>query len=675
MIIYTLCDKIKLILFIGDSMTEIEKKIEELRKTLRYHSDRYYNDDAPEIEDYEYDMMMRELKELEEKYPEYDAPDSPTKKVGGVADNSFESVTHSVRMESLQDAFSKDELREFSNRVEDTVSNVNYVVEPKIDGLSVSLEYRDGVFLRGSTRGNGDVGEDVSGNLRVIHNIPLKLNKSIPYIEVRGEVYMPKKSFERVVDRQIINGEKPFKNPRNAAAGSLRQKDSSVAASRGLDIFVFNIQQIEGVELNSHKESLDFIKELGFNTIPTYKKVDNIEDAIAEIDRIGEARGSLEYDIDGAVIKVDDFSQRDILGSTAKYPKWAIAFKYPPEEKQTKLLDIEIAVGRTGVLTPTAILESVHLAGTTVSRATLHNQDFINEKGIAIGDVVTVRKAGDIIPEVLCVNEHNSNSVFKFPAVCPSCGEKVYRDEDEAAIRCINPECPAQLLRNLIHFCSRDAMDIEGLGPAIIETFVNEGMIAKTYDIYNLDFNKILSLEGFKETSANNIINSVNNSKKNDLSKLFFALGIRHIGAKAGKLLADYFKDIDLVMNASVDDILQIDGFGKIMAESVVEFFSSDSTKELIAKLKEVGVNMKSTNVVEDTRFSGMTFVLTGTLPTLKRAEASKIIESFGGKTSSSVSKKTTYVLAGEEAGSKLDKANKLGVQVISEEEFKEMIK
>lgn len=675
MIIYTLCDKIKLILFIGDSMTEIEKKIEELRKTLRYHSDRYYNDDAPEIEDYEYDMMMRELKELEEKYPEYDAPDSPTKKVGGVADNSFESVTHSVRMESLQDAFSKDELREFSNRVEDTVSNVNYVVEPKIDGLSVSLEYRDGVFLRGSTRGNGDVGEDVSGNLRVIHNIPLKLNKSIPYIEVRGEVYMPKKSFERVVDRQIINGEKPFKNPRNAAAGSLRQKDSSVAASRGLDIFVFNIQQIEGVELNSHKESLDFIKELGFNTIPTYKKVDNIEDAIAEIDRIGEARGSLEYDIDGAVIKVDDFSQRDILGSTAKYPKWAIAFKYPPEEKQTKLLGIEIAVGRTGVLTPTAILESVHLAGTTVSRATLHNQDFINEKGIAIGDVVTVRKAGDIIPEVLCVNEHNSNSVFKFPDVCPSCGEKVYRDEDEAAIRCINPECPAQLLRNLIHFCSRDAMDIEGLGTAIIETFVNEGMIAKTYDIYNLDFNKILSLEGFKETSANNIINSVNNSKNNDLSKLIFALGIRHIGAKAGKLLADYFKDIDLVMNASVDDILQIDGFGKIMAESVVEFFSSDSTKELIAKLKEAGVNMKSTNVVEDTRFSGMTFVLTGTLPTLKRAEASKIIESFGGKTSSSVSKKTTYVLAGEEAGSKLDKANKLGVQVISEEEFKEMIK
>ena len=662
-------------MFIGDSMTEIEKKIKELRKTIRYHSDRYYNDDAPEIEDYEYDMMMRDLKKLEEKYPQYDTPDSPTKKVGGKADNSFASVEHTVRMESLQDAFSKDELREFDNRVRESVKNVNYVVEPKIDGLSVSLEYRDGVFFRGSTRGNGDVGEDVSGNLRVIHNIPLKLNKPIPYIEVRGEVYMPKKSFDKVVDRQLLRGEKPFKNPRNAAAGSLRQKDSSVAATRGLDIFVFNIQQIEGAQLTSHKQSIDFIKELGFNTIPTYKKVDNIEDAIAEIDRIGEARGSLEYDIDGAVIKVDDFSQRQQLGSTAKYPKWAIAFKYPPEEKQTVLRDIEIAVGRTGVLTPTAILDSVHLAGTTVSRATLHNQDFINEKGIGIGDIVTVRKAGDIIPEVLCVNEHNAKNVFKFPEVCPSCGESVYRDEDEAAIRCINPECPAQLLRNLIHFCSRDAMDIEGLGPAIIETFVNVGMINKTYDIYNLDPDKIASLEGFKQTSAKNIINSVNNSKKNDLSKLIFALGIRHIGAKAGKLLADHFKNIDAIMNASVDDILEIDGFGVVMAQSVVEFFESDSSKELIEKLKEVGVNMISTNVIKDNRFEGMTFVLTGTLPTLKRSEASSIIESFGGKASSSVSKKTTYVLAGEEAGSKLDKANSLGVEVINEEQFKEMIK
>ncbi len=656
-------------------MEKIKNKIEQLRKTLKYHSDRYYNDDAPEIEDYEYDMMMRQLKELEERYPQFDTPDSPTKKVGGKADNSFEPVRHNVRMESLQDAFSREEIYDFEKRVTDVVASPNYVVEPKIDGLSVSLEYRNGVFVKGSTRGDGDVGEDVSGNLRVIHNIPLKLNEPIPFIEVRGEVYMPKKSFDRVVDRQLINGEKPFKNPRNAAAGSLRQKDSKVTAGRGLDIFVFNIQQIEGAELSSHKDSLDFLKKLGFNTVPFYKKVNAISDALDEIDRIGEERGNLEFDIDGAVIKVDDFEQRRILGSTSKFPKWAVAFKYPPEEKQTKLVDIEIAVGRTGVLTPTAVLESVHLAGTTVSRATLHNQDFINEKGIGIGDTVTVRKAGDIIPEVLCVNEHNSNSVFRFPETCPSCGEKVIREEGEAAIRCINPECPAQLLRNLIHFCSRDAMDIEGLGPAIIETFVNVGMIKKTYDIYALNSLEIANLEGFKETSAGNIISSVENSKKNDLSKLLFALGIRHIGAKAAKLLSDKFKSIDAIMTATVEDILQIDGYGEVMAKSVVDYFSTDSAKELIQKLKDYGVNMLSTNVVEDNRFEGMTFVLTGTLPTLKRSEASEIIESFAGKTSSSVSKKTTYVLAGEEAGSKLDKAAKLGIEIIDEAKFLDMIK
>ena len=656
-------------------MTEIEKRIDNLREKLLYHSARYYNDDAPEIEDYEYDMMMRKLKSLEQEYPQFDTPDSPTKKVGGKADNTFESVVHNVRMESLQDAFSNDEIYDFDKRVSEAVSLPNYVVEPKIDGLSVSLEYRDGLFVRGSTRGDGDVGEDVSGNLRVIHNVPLKLNEAIPFIEVRGEVYMPKKSFDRVVDRQLLNDEKPFKNPRNAAAGSLRQKDSSVTASRGLDIFVFNIQQIEGVELNAHKESLDYLKELGFNTVPFYKRVDNIEDALDEINRIGEARGSLEFDIDGAVIKVDDFSQRDILGSTAKFPKWAVAFKYPPEEKQTKLIDIEIAVGRTGVLTPTAVLESVHLAGTTVSRATLHNQDFIKDKGIAIGDIVTVRKAGDIIPEVLCVNAHNSDGFYNFPDICPSCGEKVIREEDEAAIRCINPQCPAQLLRNLIHFCSRDAMDIEGLGPAIIETFVNNGLIKSTIDIYSLDYEKIAELDGFKETSANNIRQSVENSKENDLSKLIFALGIRHIGAKAGKLLADHFKNIDTIMSASVDDILEIEGFGSIMAESVVNYFSTDAAKTLINGLKAFGVNTNSKNVVKDNRFAGKTFVLTGTLPTLKRAEAGKIIESFGGKTSSSVSKKTTFVLAGEEAGSKLDKANSLGITIINEEEFMGMIK
>lgn len=656
-------------------MEDIKQKIEELRKTLRYHSDRYYNDDAPEIEDYEYDMMMRELKGLEEKYPEFDSADSPTKRVGGKADNSFASVEHTVRMESLQDAFSKEEIFDFDRRVKENVSDVHYVVEPKIDGLSVSLEYVNGEFFRGSTRGDGNVGEDVSGNLRVIHNIPLKLNHALPYIEVRGEVYMPKKSFDRLVDRQLINDEKPFKNPRNAAAGSLRQKDSEVAATRGLDIFVFNIQQIEGKELTSHKESLDYLKELGFNTIPYYERVDDIETAFEKVLQIGEKRGELEFDIDGAVIKVDDFSEREQLGSTAKFPKWAVAFKYPPEEKQTEILDIEITVGRTGKLTPTAVLSPVHLAGTTVSRATLHNQDFINEKGVNIGDIVTVRKAGDIIPEVLCVNEKRSNGSFVYPERCPSCNEKVVREEGESDIRCINPECPAQLLRNLIHYCSRDAMDVEGLGPSIIETFVNEGMIKTVTDIYRLDKEKIASLDGFQQTSANNISESVENSKNNDLSKLIFALGIRHIGAKAAKLLSDEFKNIDNLMNASLEAISDIDGFGDIMAKSAFDFFQSESARELIADLKSFGVNTESKTVINDNRFEGMTFVLTGTLPTYKRSEASKIIESFGGKTSSSVSKKTSYVLSGESSGSKLDKANQLGVPVIDENEFNEMIK
>lgn len=656
-------------------MDEIQKKIEDLRATLRYHSDRYYNLDSPEIEDYEYDMMMRDLKKLEEEYPQYDTPDSPTKRVGGKADNSFDSVEHTVRMESLQDAFSEGEIYEFAKRVEDTVSDVHYVVEPKIDGLSVSLEYRDGVFVRGSTRGDGDVGEDVSGNLRVIHNIPLKLNKSVPFIEVRGEVYMPKKSFNRAVDRQLINGEKPFKNPRNAAAGSLRQKDSEVAATRGLDIFVFNIQQIEGVTLTTHKQSLDYLKELGFHTIPFYERVDNIEEAFKKVEYIGEQRGNLEFDIDGAVIKVDEFSHREELGSTAKFPKWAIAFKYPPEEKQSKINDIEITVGRTGVLTPTAVFDPVHLAGTTVSRATLHNQDYIAEKNINIGDVVTVRKAGDIIPEVLCVSSKESDGSFVYPEFCPSCGEKVVREEGESAIRCINPECPAQLLRNLIHFCSRDAMDIEGLGPSIIETLVNEKMISKVTDIFHLDKSKIALLDGFKDTSANNIVQSVEKSKDNDLGKLIFAFGIRHIGAKAAKFLSDHFKDIDAVMNASVDDILAIDGFGEIMAVSVREFFDSDSAVEMVNELKSVGVNMKSKTVIKDNRFENMVFVLTGTLPNYKRSEASKIIESYGGKTSSSVSKKTSFVLSGEASGSKLDKANSLGIPVIDEKEFEEMIK
>ena len=656
-------------------MKEIKEKIEQLRSELQYHSNKYYNDDAPEIEDYEYDMLMRQLIELEQKYPEFDTVDSPSKRVGGKADNTFEKVTHTVRMESLQDAFSKQEIYDFEKRVTDAISDVEYVVEPKVDGLSVSLEYVNGEFVRGSTRGDGDVGEDVSGNLRVIRNVPLKLNKAIPFIEVRGEVYMPKKSFEKVVDRQLLNDEKPFKNPRNAAAGSLRQKDSSVTATRGLDIFVFNIQQIEGYQLNSHKESLDFLKELGFNTVPFYKKVDSIEKVIDCIDDIGERRGELEFDIDGAVVKVDSFENRLILGSTSKFPKWAVAFKYPPEEKQTKLIDIEINVGRTGILSATAILEPVHLAGTTVSRASLHNQDYINEKGVNIGDIVTVRKAGDIIPEVLCVSQRNSQAPFIYPTVCPSCGETVVKEDGEAAIRCVNPQCPAQLLRNLIHFCSRNAMNIDGLGESILETFVDNGLIKSTIDIFRLDKKEIVKLDGFQNTSAKNILNSVENSKSNDLNKLIFALGIRHIGEKAAKLLADKFKNIDNIAKATVEEILQIDGFGQIMAESVVDYFSQASALELIEQLKECGVNMQSQTVIEDERFAGLTFVLTGTLPTLKRSEAQKIIESFGGKASSSVSKKTDYVLAGEAAGSKLDKANSLGIKVINENEFMEMIK
>lgn len=654
-------------------MNETENRIIELRKQIEYHSNRYYNEDSPEIEDFEYDMLMRELQSLEEKYPEYNTPDSPTQRVGGKADNTFESVTHTVRMESLQDAFSHNELRDFSRHVNETIENCQYVVEPKIDGLSVSLEYRNGVFFRGSTRGDGNVGEDVTANLKVIRNIPLKLNEPLEYLEVRGEVYMPKKSFEKVVDRQILNEEKPFKNPRNAAAGSLRQKDSEVTKTRGLDIFVFNIQQIVGKDLDSHKQSLDYLKTLGFNTIPSYKLVDNIEDAITEIENIGESRGSLEYDIDGAVIKVNDFKSRNQLGSTAKFPKWAVAFKYPPEEKQTKILDIEIAVGRTGVLTPTAILEPVHLAGTTVSRATLHNIDFIKEKGIAIGDIVTVRKAGDIIPEVFCVNEHLSDKIYEFPTKCPSCSSEVIREDDEAAIRCINPDCPAQLLRNLIHFCSRDAMDIEGLGPAILEQFSNNEMISSSADIYDLKAEDILKLDGFQEKSAKNIIDSINKSKENDLSKLLFALGIRHIGSKAAKLLAEHFKNIDAIIDASVDEICEIDGFGEIMAVSVYDYFKTSKAQNLVSRFKQHSVNTVSKTEIKDDRFAGKTFVLTGTLPTFKRSQAQKIIESFGGKCSSSVSKKTDFVLAGEDAGSKLDKANSLGVRVINENEFKEM--
>lgn len=651
------------------------KRAEKLRKDLNYYSYRYYVDNENDIDDYEYDMMMRELKAIEEEYPELITPDSPTRRVGGEATNMFESVAHTVKMESLQDAFSFDEIRDFDRRVKDAVTNATYVVEPKIDGLSVSLEYRDGVFVRGSTRGDGSVGEDITANLRTVRAIPLRLKTDLPFIEVRGEVYMPHSVFHKLVEEQELNEEKPFKNPRNAAAGSLRQKNPKITAKRKLDIFVFNVQQIDGHSLSNHKQSLDYLKELGFKTIPFYTEFKNIDGAIDELKRIADIRYTLPFDIDGAVIKVNDFEKRRILGSTAKFPKWAIAFKYPPEEKETKLLNIEVNVGRTGVLTPTAVFSPVLIAGSTVSRATLHNEDFIKEKGICIGDTIIIRKAGDVIPEVVSVKEHIPDAVpYRMPEICPSCGAKAVREDGEAAIRCNNPDCPAQLLRMLIHFCSRDAMDIEGLGDALLNKLVEQNMIKTAADIYSLDFGKIAEMDKMGKKSAENLKKAIEKSKENDLSKLVFALGIRHVGAKAAKLLSDNFRDIDSIMNSSAEDISKIDGFGLVMAQSVVDFMSMPQSQKLIADLKAAGVNMKAEDTLIDNRFSGKTFVLTGTLTKYTRSEASRIIENYGGKASSSVSKKTDYVLAGEAAGSKLAKATELGVKIINEDEFAEMI-
>lgn len=651
------------------------KRAEKLRKDLNYYSYRYYVDNENDIDDYEYDMMMRELKAIEEEYPELITPDSPTRRVGGEATNMFESVAHTVKMESLQDAFSFDEIRDFDRRVKDAVTNATYVVEPKIDGLSVSLEYRDGVFVRGSTRGDGSVGEDITANLRTVRAIPLRLKTDLPFIEVRGEVYMPHSVFHKLVEEQELNEEKPFKNPRNAAAGSLRQKNPKITAKRKLDIFVFNVQQIDGLSLSNHKQSLDYLKELGFKTIPFYTEFKNIDGAIDELKRIADIRYTLPFDIDGAVIKVNDFEKRRILGSTAKFPKWAIAFKYPPEEKETKLLSIEVNVGRTGVLTPTAVFSPVLIAGSTVSRATLHNEDFIKEKGICIGDTIIIRKAGDVIPEVVSVKEHIPDAVpYRMPEICPSCGAKAVREDGEAAIRCNNPDCPAQLLRMLIHFCSRDAMDIEGLGDALLNKLVEQNMIKTAADIYSLDFDKIAEMDKMGKKSAENLKKAIEKSKENDLSKLVFALGIRHVGAKAAKLLSDNFRDIDSIMNSSAEDISKIDGFGLVMAQSVVDFMSMPQSQKLIADLKAAGVNMKAEDTHIDNRFSGKTFVLTGTLTKYTRSEASRIIENYGGKASSSVSKKTDYVLAGEAAGSKLAKATELGIKIINEDEFAEMI-
>lgn len=654
---------------------DVKKRIDELCDKLNFHSYQYYVENQSDITDYEYDMLQRELKALEEEYPQFARADSPTQRVGGQAQSLFSPVTHTVRMESLQDAFSFDEIDDFGTRVCESFPDATFVVEPKIDGLSVSLEYENGLFVRGSTRGDGNVGEDITENLKTVRSIPLRLRKALPFIEVRGEVYMKKAVFEEIVKAQEENGETPFKNPRNAAAGSLRQKNAAMTAKRKLDIFVFNVQRMEGGEITSHKQSLDFLRELGFVTVPFYTPCKNIEEAKAELNRIGEIRSSLAFDIDGAVIKVNDLSQRQALGSTAKFPRWAVAFKYPPEEKETVLRDVEITVGRTGVLTPTAVFDPVLLAGSSVSRATLHNQDNINKKALAIGDTVIVRKAGDVIPEIVGVKTRSGNPVFEIPKVCPSCGAQVFRDEDGAFLRCLNPECPAQALKNIIHFCSRDAMDVEGLGESVAEALVNEGLIKDAADVYLLKKEDIAALDRMGDKSAENLLNAIEKSKSNDLARLIFALGINHVGEKAAKLLSVRFENVENLMNASVEDIEQIEGFGGVMANSVVDYFSLPQSRELIARFTEYGLNMRSLEEKKDSRFEGLTFVLTGALSKFTRDEAEKIIESYGGKASGSVSKKTSVVLAGENAGSKLKKANELGIKIISEDEFEEMIK
>ena len=652
-----------------------QQRAQQLREQIEYYSKLYYEQDDPAISDYDFDKLMHELIDIEEAYPELLTPDSPTHRVGGKASNSFAPVEHVVQMGSLQDVFSSEEVEDFDRRVRETVPNPLYVVEPKIDGLSVSLEYRDGLLVRGSTRGDGFVGEDVTENIRTIASVPLRLKEAVPYLEVRGEVYMPVASFEKVVAQQELNEEKPFKNPRNAAAGSLRQKNPKITAQRGLDIFVFNLQQVQGKEVLSHKESLDWLKSLGFQVSPSYLRVDSIQKAIEEIGQIGQRRGTYSFDIDGAVVKVDDLAQRDLLGTTAKFPKWAVAFKYPPEEKVTTLLDVEVKVGRTGALTPTAVFEPIQLAGTTVSRAVLHNQDFIDEKQIAIGDKIVVRKAGDIIPEVVTVAEHCGQPVYHLPEYCPSCHTRVVREEGEAAIYCPNIECPAQLMRNLIHFASRDAMDIDGLGPALLENLVNAGWVHSPADFYELKEEEVAKLDRMGKKSAANLMASLERSKQNDLSRVIFALGIPEVGEKMAALLAQQFGTMEKLSWATLEELTAIDGFGEVVAQNIVSFFLEERNRRQIERLAQAGINMESKKVKAGDTFAGMTFVLTGTLPTLKRSEAKELIESLGGKVSSSVSKKTSYVVAGEEAGSKLDKANELGIPLLSEEQLLQMAK
>ena len=656
---------------------QARQQMEDLRRQIEYHNKKYYTEDAPEISDYEYDMLYRRLENLEAAFPELKTADSPTEKVGASGYNTFAEVTHTVPMESLHDSFSEEELRDFDRRVRGVIPDPVYVVEPKFDGLSVALEYVNGVYTRGSTRGDGVTGEDVTLNIGTIRSVPKTLKDPVPFLEVRGEVYMSDESFTKLCERQELLEEKPFKNPRNAAAGSLRQKDPKITAQRELDIYVFNIQVIEGDSgaITNHHDALRRLEELGFVVSPLYCRSGDIETVIEKIREIGDQRGTFPYPIDGAVVKVDDFAQRTALGSTAKFPRWAEAYKYPPEEKETTLLDIEVAVGRTGVLTPTGVFEPVFLAGTTVSRATLHNQDFISEKDIRIGSKVVIRKAGEIIPEVVSVVSNPEDSVpYRLPTVCPSCGEEITRLEGEAAVRCTNPQCPAQILRNLIHYASRDAMDIEGLGPAALEQLTEALDVHSPADLYEITADKLMQLERFGKKSAENLVAAIAKSKQNDLSRLLFALGIPHIGAKAAKTLSETFRSMDALIEAGAEQIAAIDGFGGIMAEEVYAFFRKRSALELIERLKAAGVNMQGESTVLDTRFLGKTLVLPGTLPTMSRAEASALIEKNGGKVSGSVSKKTAYVVAGEEAGSKLIKAQTLGIPILTEAELLAMM-
>ena len=650
-------------------LEQAKQRAEELRRVIERNNRLYYMENAPELEDFEYDALTRELKAIEAEYPQLVTPSSPTQHVNEAASSKFSKVAHTVKMESLQDAFSFGELREFDARVREAGVEPQYVVEEKIDGLSVSLEYQDGRFVRGSTRGDGLVGEDVTENLATIRTIPKTLPSGAPeFLEVRGEVYMPHDAFFALKEEQELQDKVPFKNPRNAAAGSLRQKDAKITAARGLSIFVFNLQQVRGRSFARHSETLDFIKQMGFPVSPRYRVFTSIEDALKEIEAIGQMRGTLAYDIDGAVIKVDDLAAREALGSTNKFPRWAIAFKYPPEVKETVVREVEVSVGRTGVLTPTAVFDPVFLAGTSVSRASLHNEDIIRSLDLRIGDTIRVRKAGDIIPEVIGVARHGDGTEpYRMPDTCPSCGAPVVHLQDEAALRCVNPECPAQSLRNLIHFASRNAMAIDGLGEAVAVHLTERGFVHTVADLYSLTKEQLLQLDKFKDKSAQNLLDAIEASKQNNLDKLVFGLGIRNIGDKAAAQLAEHFGSMQALAAASGEEIAAIDGIGAVMAQSVTEFFARSGTADLLARLQAAGVNMEWHGEKKGTALAGMTLVVTGTLPHLSRQEAEALIVQNGGKASGSVSKKTAYVVAGEAAGSKLTKAQTLGIPILDE--------